>query len=1559
MCVYIYMAPDERGSSSSSSSSSSSCFNHGWTYDVFVSFTGGDTRYSFTGNLCYALNQKGIHTFRDDVKLRKGESISRDLLRAIEESRIAVIVFSENYASSSWCLDELVKIIECMKEKGQLVRPVFYRVNPSDVRHQRGSYGRSMAEHEAKLKEKRLEDDRFNNWRLALKEAANLSGWHFTTGYEFEFIQKIVEEISSKLNYSSLHIADYPVGLKYRMLQVISFLSMNSRKDALMVGIHGIGGIGKTTIVKAVYNSIANQFEASCFLAEVRENSIKNGLVHLQETLFSDLLAEHNTKLGDVSHGIPILQHRLRRKKVLLVLDDVDNLKQVRSLAGSQDWFGPGSRVIITTRNKHLLTLHGIERLCEVKELNDDEALELFSWNAFKRSEPDPSYMKIAKLVVQYAKGLPLALNVIGSDLFGKTIQEWESALKKYERIPSKDIIEVLKVSYDNLDDNEKEIFLDIACFFKGNLVEDVKTTLDASRFYSEYGIAVLKDKSLLTIDETSRVKMHDLIQDLGRDIARQDSPHDPGKRRRLWHHEDVLEVLTKNIGSDIIEGIVLDMPNLEQEVKLSADAFKIMKRLRVLIVRNARVSEAPKHLPDNLRLLEWNQYPSPSLPNDFYPRTLVVLNMPHSLLAPDQPFKFENLAFMNLSNNNSITRIPDVSTVPNLTRLLANHCPNLVEIDESAGNLGKLVTLSTQNCPKLQSIPRVMRSRSLEYVNLSKCSSIQSFPNMLAKLENVKNIDTEGTAIKKFPSSITNIDGLEELVLPSCIEDLPINTDVFQNTEEINVEGCPQLSKLLEKVSMVDRTNWTPKLNRLVLKSCNLSDDDLELILSSFLKLKWLVLSKNNFVSIPECIEDLQDLLFLHVDNCRQLRHVSVLPPYLQYIDARNCTSLTPDSFDVILSQAFLDVENIDIVVSRQKIPRWFDHCRKGGSVAFWVRRKFPKIAVLLVLGGETEASCINFTCEFSLIINGLQVYQDEGTLPIDHVWLFDLRIHLTAQERLNLNEHLRKGWNHVEISCTVKNNQPRNAVVKCCGIHLYKDRMNIHDVSFKNPEDEDSDIAHKDMVNSDADIYDEENRDVVFRQVLGKFFGKGIINLMEALRSSRTRDDEDEAEEEQHMTDIVDNEFPEICEVVVKDKGKGKVACSDNPEEEQHGDFTIDSETWDLMKLESLKGESSKQGAQVSKLLLGPSTELEPSASSIQYKEPFLIGKTKLVRGSTSFAFASTNKGIPDNVSTNFKVPEVISTMTNLEAEESNIQIPQPRAIQKLETNDIEGPLISMEVFYASLEAENVTLSDREDTQINTTSYEETKHALQIVRGFVSEKFSHLLQPEQSKQMKDNLEYLLSLTPRDGISLRMRSVISQISSSFTEWCTDYHNASFKLESATAEVSKVEELKEGVEGNVREFRELEELENGMWRQLEDLEEKKRELEKKINAVKAEIADFTSAREDFAKRKREVCENGRVLKARRDDLRIRLPRLISEEEWAKIMQANIEDEWSKLGQQFIENLTFGDWARCTSCAMSLYTDNLTPCQCHLLTILAVLLLPLTITHSCYHVDRFS
>lgn len=159
---------------------SSSSFGYGFTYDVFLSFRGQDTRYGFTANLYKALVDRGIHTFIDDEELQRGQEITPSLLEAIEQSRIAIVVLSAHYASSSFCLEELVKILDCINGKGRLVWPIFYDVDPSDVRKQTGSYGEALAVHKERFSG---DMERLQKWRIALQQVANLSGWHFKIGY--------------------------------------------------------------------------------------------------------------------------------------------------------------------------------------------------------------------------------------------------------------------------------------------------------------------------------------------------------------------------------------------------------------------------------------------------------------------------------------------------------------------------------------------------------------------------------------------------------------------------------------------------------------------------------------------------------------------------------------------------------------------------------------------------------------------------------------------------------------------------------------------------------------------------------------------------------------------------------------------------------------------------------------------------------------------------------------------------------------------------------------------------------------------------------------------------------------------------------------------------------------------------------------------------------------------------------------------------------------------------------------------------------------------------------
>jgi len=322
-----------------------------------------------------------------------------------------------------------------------------------------------------------------------------------------------------------------------------------------MIAIHGMGGIGKTTLALAVYNFIAVCFDASCFLQNVREKSNKHGLEHLQSILLSKILGVKDINLASEHEGISVIQQRLKRKKVLLILDDVDKCEQLQALAGSPDWFGPGSRVIITTRDTQPLASHQVKRAYKVKTLNRKDALQLLTWKAFKTEQVDPSYVEVLNRVATYASGLPLALEVIGSNLFEKSVEQWKSAINQYKRIPNSQILEKLKVSFKALEEEEKSVILDIACCFKGYKLTEVEIMLHALYDDSmKHHIEVLVERSLIKINQDGTVKLHNLIEEMGKQIDQKESLKEPGKRRRLWSPKDIIQVLKHNKVSETHE---------------------------------------------------------------------------------------------------------------------------------------------------------------------------------------------------------------------------------------------------------------------------------------------------------------------------------------------------------------------------------------------------------------------------------------------------------------------------------------------------------------------------------------------------------------------------------------------------------------------------------------------------------------------------------------------------------------------------------------------------------------------------------------------------------------------------------------------------------------------------------------------------------------------------------------------------------------------------------------------------------------------------------------------
>lgn len=312
-------------------------------------------------------------------------------------------------------------------------------------------------------------------------------------------------------------------------------------------GICGMPGIGKTTIAQVVFERIWNQFDASSFIINVGHLYKEKGLLHIQKMLYHDLL---NSEVN--RQNVNVIRSRLHYKRVLIILDGVDELEQIEALAGKggeelNDWFGRGSKIIITSVDEKLLKNYGA-KVHKVEKLTEDEALLLFCRKAFRKDHPVHDYVELSYNFTDYADGLPLAIVVLGTFLLNRTVQEWKDQfgrLKDDNYSGEGKIFNILKVSINGLRPAEKEIFLDVACFFKGESVGRVKRIFQSCGYHPGISLKVLLEKSLVSI-LGGKLWMHDLLQETGKDIVRGESQK-PGKRSRLWLRTDVLPVLRNN----------------------------------------------------------------------------------------------------------------------------------------------------------------------------------------------------------------------------------------------------------------------------------------------------------------------------------------------------------------------------------------------------------------------------------------------------------------------------------------------------------------------------------------------------------------------------------------------------------------------------------------------------------------------------------------------------------------------------------------------------------------------------------------------------------------------------------------------------------------------------------------------------------------------------------------------------------------------------------------------------------------------------------------------------
>ncbi|PNX92059.1 TIR-NBS-LRR resistance protein [Trifolium pratense] len=745
---------------------------------------------------------------------------------------------------------------------------------------------------------------------------------------------------------NSCFISEYEgmPGIDMHIEQIQSLLLLEL-PTVRITGIWGMGGIGKTTIASAVFEKLATQFSSKIIIPNVQQEIERFGLNHVKRKYLSTLLGEDITSFEYNFSFDP----RLKRIKVLLVFDDVKDSDQLKDLIGMHNNFGPGSRIIVTSRNKQVLENANANNIYQVREMDYQDSVQLFCLFAFKQKQPKSSYMSLTNQVLDYAKGLPLALKVLGSLLYGKTKEVWESQLQKLKKFPDLKIFRLLELTYHGLDEEQKDIFLDIACFYRGDFEKVVEQTLSYCGFSACNGMDVLKDRCLISISE-GRVQMHDLIQEMGHEIVRLQCVNNPEKRSRLWKPNDVFDVLNKNKGkgTEAIQCIFQEIEEIKK-VQLHDDTFKKMHNLRMINFYKYQNELTIPALPNLKRLDLSNSEELIRLPDlSLSPNIeVVILSGCTSLLQVYSSSFLDNLNWLCLNDcfrlqsldirSNILSRssglvalsgcykletlliteleeLPEIKeTTENLKVLVLDYtaikelpsslhrlagleelslksCKKLKTIPSSVGNLSKLRKLNLAKCASLETFPRRIFKLKLTKLDFHGCSMLRTFPDILESAESFTHINLTKTAIKELPSSLHHLFGLKELNLQSCtkLKTLPSSIGNLSKLRKLDLTYCESLETFPSSIFKL-------KLTELDFEGCSMLRTFPEIPnnigrLSSLTKLS---LQGSNIVNLPESMANLSGLQSLDLTDCKQLECIPKLPPNLVMLLTFDCPSI------------------------------------------------------------------------------------------------------------------------------------------------------------------------------------------------------------------------------------------------------------------------------------------------------------------------------------------------------------------------------------------------------------------------------------------------------------------------------------------------------------------------------------------------------------------------------------------------------------------------------------------------------------------------------------------